>query len=46
YYHGLTQSKAGNKEEATDLLTKAGNWNEDSYNFAFVRAKALAAIGE
>lgn len=46
YYHGVAQSKAGNDEKAQELFTKAANWNEDSYNFAFVRAKALAAIGE
>ncbi len=46
YYHGVAQSKVGNEERAQELFAKAANWNEDSYNFAFVRAKALAAIGK
>ena len=46
YYHGVAQLKAGNEERAQELFAKAANWNEDSYNFAFVRAKALAAIGK
>jgi len=46
YYHGVAQSKAGNDERAQELFAKAANWNEDSYNFAYVRPKALAAIGE
>jgi len=46
YYHGEAQSKKGNGERAQELFTKAANWNEDSYNFAFVRTKALAAIRE
>jgi len=44
FYHGVAQSKAGNNEKAQVLFAKAANWNEDSYNFAFIRAKALAAI--
>ena len=44
YFHGVAQSKAGNDEKAQLLFAKAANWNEDSYNFAFIRAKALAAI--
>jgi len=44
YYHGVAQSMAGNNEKAQVLFAKAANWNEDSYNFAFSRAKALAAI--
>ena len=44
YYHGVAQSKAGNDEMAQELFAKAANWNEDSYNFAFVRSKAIAAL--
>ena len=44
YYNGVAQSKAGNDERAQELLAKAGHWNEDSYNFAYVRTKALAAL--
>ena len=46
YYHGLAQSKTGHKERAQELFIKAANWNEDSYDFAFIHAKALAAIIE
>ncbi len=44
YYNGVAQSKAGNDERAQELFAKAAHWNEDSYNFAYVRAKALAAL--
>jgi len=44
YYHGVAQSKAGNDVRAQELFAKAANWNEDSYNFAFVRSKAIAAL--
>jgi len=44
YYQGVAQSGVGNDGRAQELFAKAANWNEDSYNFAFIRAKALAAI--
>lgn len=45
YYHGVAQAKAGSEVRAQELFTKAVNWNEDSYGFAFIRAKALADMG-
>ena len=44
YYHGVAQSKTGNDKMAQELYTKAANWNEDSYNFAFIRTKAFVAL--
>jgi len=44
YYHGVAESEVGNDESARELLAKAAHWNEDSYNFAIVRARALAAV--
>ena len=46
YYHGVAKSEVGNDERARELLAKAAHWNEDSYDYAFIRPKALAAIGE
>lgn len=46
YYHAVAESKAGNKDEAAKLFKRAAHWNEDSYDYAFIRAKALAAIGK
>ncbi|MBA7668004.1 MAG: tetratricopeptide repeat protein [Calditrichaeota bacterium] len=46
YYHAVAQSKAGNKDEAAKLFKRAALWNEDSYDYAFIRAKALAALKE
>lgn len=44
YYLGVTESKLGNMERAQELFSKAANWNEDSYGYVFVRAKAMAAL--
>ncbi len=44
YYYGVAESKAGNKDEAAKLYKRAGHWNEDSYDYALVRPKALAAL--
>lgn len=44
YYHGVVESEAGNDERAQKLFAKAAHWNEDSYDYAFIRAKALAAV--
>ena len=42
----MAQSKAGNDERAQELFAKAAHWNEDSYDYAFIRPKALEAVKE
>lgn len=46
YHLAVAQSRAGDKERASELLGKVANWNQDSFPYAFVRAKALAALKE
>lgn len=46
YLMAEAESGAGNPDRARELYQRAANWNEDSYDYAFVCAKALAPIGE
>jgi len=44
YLLAVAESKAGDKAKAAELFKKVANWNEDSLNYAFVRAKAMMAM--
>jgi tetratricopeptide (TPR) repeat protein len=46
YYFGLAKEKAGDKAGAQELFKKVAEWNLDSADYAFVRAKAIAKIGK
>jgi len=46
YYLAVAESKAGNEEKASELFKKVAHWNEDSFSYALVRSKAIAALKE
>ncbi len=46
YFYGVVLTETGDHGNASKSYTKSANWNEDSYDYAFVRAKAFAAISE
>ncbi len=46
YYHGVALSKAGYEDLAQELFKRTANWNDDSYDYAFIRDRAFTAIVE
>ena len=46
YYLAVAEYKTGNDEKASELFEKTAHWNEDSFAYAFVRSKAIAALKE
>lgn len=46
YYFAVAESKAGNDEKASELFEKVAHWNEDSFFYALIRSKAMAAVKE
>ncbi|MBT8401434.1 MAG: tetratricopeptide repeat protein, partial [Rhodothermia bacterium] len=40
YHLALAQNKAGNTAEATELMTKVSNWNDNGPNYATVKVRA------
>ncbi|MFQ6616702.1 MAG: tetratricopeptide repeat protein [Fidelibacterota bacterium] len=46
YHWATAESGAGSADKAADLFEKAASWNEDTWSYAFVRSKAMDAIGE
>lgn len=44
YHWAKAESGTGNEDRATELFQKTASWNEDSWPYAFVRTRALAAL--